>query len=230
MVGEKIGPGEHDKLLKTINAQAPKIMEQYKAKGVDFSVVVKDNQVIIRAKPKTVDCACRRARVSLHRRLRRQLPARAGDLSLPELRRPARGRARSRGAARSARPTSGSSCSPSAGARVDEPWGSGVWGKHEWVAPQLRAEHIVSMAEGGTHLTRVPRYARGARARRRPRQAVRHVALGLVQGPRHDGARLDGQADDRATVSRSARSRARRRATRRRRSRRTRPPPGSARS
>jgi len=53
MVGEKIGPGEHNKLLKTINAQAPKIMEQYKAKGVDFSVVVKDNQVIIRAKPKT---------------------------------------------------------------------------------------------------------------------------------------------------------------------------------
>lgn len=53
MIGEKIGPGEHGKLLKTINAQAPKIMEQYKAKGVDFSVVVKDNQVIIRAKPKT---------------------------------------------------------------------------------------------------------------------------------------------------------------------------------
>jgi hypothetical protein len=52
MVGEKIGPGEHSKLLKTINAQAPKIMEQYKAKAVDFSIVVKDNQVIIRAKPK----------------------------------------------------------------------------------------------------------------------------------------------------------------------------------
>jgi len=53
MVGEKVGPGEHSKLLKTINAQAPKIMEQYKAKAVDFSIVVKDNQVIIRAKPKT---------------------------------------------------------------------------------------------------------------------------------------------------------------------------------
>ena len=53
MVGEKIGPGEHSKLLRTINQQAPKIMEQYKAKAVDFSVVVKDNQVIIRAKPKT---------------------------------------------------------------------------------------------------------------------------------------------------------------------------------
>jgi hypothetical protein len=51
-LGEDAGPGAYGKLLKTINAQAPKIMEQYKAKGVDFSVVVKDNQVIIRAKPK----------------------------------------------------------------------------------------------------------------------------------------------------------------------------------
>ncbi|MFN0252202.1 MAG: MXAN_5187 C-terminal domain-containing protein [Kofleriaceae bacterium] len=53
MVGEDAGPGAYSKLMKTINAQAPKIMEQYKAKGVEFSVVVKDNQVIIKAKPKT---------------------------------------------------------------------------------------------------------------------------------------------------------------------------------
>ncbi len=53
MVGEEAGPGAYSKLMKTINAQAPKIMEQYKAKGVEFSVVVKDNQVIIKAKPKT---------------------------------------------------------------------------------------------------------------------------------------------------------------------------------
>lgn len=52
MVGEEAGPGAYSKLMKTINAQAPKIMEQYKAKGVEFSVVVKDNQVIIKAKPK----------------------------------------------------------------------------------------------------------------------------------------------------------------------------------
>jgi hypothetical protein len=52
MVGQTAGPGAYGKLLQTINSQAPKIMEQYKAKGVDFSVVVKDNQVIIRAKPK----------------------------------------------------------------------------------------------------------------------------------------------------------------------------------
>ncbi|MGN6103546.1 MAG: threonine synthase [Kofleriaceae bacterium] len=42
---------------------------------------------------------------------------------------------------------------------VEEPWGSGVWGKHEWVAPQLERQHIVSMLEGGTHLTPVPRFA-----------------------------------------------------------------------
>ncbi|HSK01326.1 MAG TPA: MXAN_5187 C-terminal domain-containing protein [Kofleriaceae bacterium] len=53
MVGEKVDPGSREKLLKTINQTAPKIMEQYKASGVDFSVVVKDNQVVIKAKPKT---------------------------------------------------------------------------------------------------------------------------------------------------------------------------------
>jgi len=52
LLGEEAGPGAYGKLLKTINAQAPKIMEQYKSRGVDFSIVVKDNQVIIRAKPK----------------------------------------------------------------------------------------------------------------------------------------------------------------------------------
>ncbi|HTL38388.1 MAG TPA: MXAN_5187 C-terminal domain-containing protein [Kofleriaceae bacterium] len=53
MVGEKVDASSREKLLKTINQTAPKIMEQYKASGVDFSVVVKDNQVVIKAKPKT---------------------------------------------------------------------------------------------------------------------------------------------------------------------------------
>jgi threonine synthase len=43
---------------------------------------------------------------------------------------------------------------------VEEPYGSGVWGKHEWVAPQLQAANVVSFLEGVTHLTRVPHYAR----------------------------------------------------------------------
>ena len=42
---------------------------------------------------------------------------------------------------------------------ADQPWGSGVWGKHEWVAPQLSRDNIVSMLEGGTHLMAVPRFA-----------------------------------------------------------------------
>jgi hypothetical protein len=53
MIGEKVDAGSREKLLRTINQTAPKVMEQYKASGVDFSVVVKDNQVIIKAKPKT---------------------------------------------------------------------------------------------------------------------------------------------------------------------------------
>jgi threonine synthase len=44
-------------------------------------------------------------------------------------------------------------------ANADEPWGSGVWGKHEWVAPQLAERNIVSMREGVTHLTPIPRFA-----------------------------------------------------------------------
>ncbi len=44
---------------------------------------------------------------------------------------------------------------------VEEPWGSGVWGKHEWVAPQLEPRHVVSMLEGGTHLTPCRQFAAG---------------------------------------------------------------------
>jgi threonine synthase len=40
------------------------------------------------------------------------------------------------------------------------PYGSGVWGKKEWVCPGLRNEHIVSMDEGGTNLFWAERYGR----------------------------------------------------------------------
>ncbi len=43
---------------------------------------------------------------------------------------------------------------------VEEPYGSGVWGKHEWVAPELALEQVVSFQEGTTALTRVPQLAR----------------------------------------------------------------------
>jgi len=40
------------------------------------------------------------------------------------------------------------------------PYGSGVWGKKEWVYPGIADENVVSMFEGGSPLLRVDRYAR----------------------------------------------------------------------
>ena len=42
----------------------------------------------------------------------------------------------------------------------DWPYGSGVWGKKEWVQPNLRDENVVSTAEGGTNLFWAERYGR----------------------------------------------------------------------
>jgi threonine synthase len=39
------------------------------------------------------------------------------------------------------------------------PYGSGVWGKKEWVAPHVRDENVVSMFEGGSNLMWAERYA-----------------------------------------------------------------------
>ncbi|MBN1609913.1 MAG: threonine synthase [Polyangiaceae bacterium] len=40
------------------------------------------------------------------------------------------------------------------------PYGSGVWGKHEWVMPELPERSIVSMYEGGTNLFWAERYGK----------------------------------------------------------------------
>ena len=40
------------------------------------------------------------------------------------------------------------------------PYGSGVWGKKEWVAPHVRDENVVSMDEGGTNLFWAERFGR----------------------------------------------------------------------
>jgi threonine synthase len=40
------------------------------------------------------------------------------------------------------------------------PYGSGVWGKKEWVQPHIRDEHVVSMFEGGSNLFWAQRYGR----------------------------------------------------------------------
>ena len=42
----------------------------------------------------------------------------------------------------------------------DWPYGSGVWGKKEWVQPHLRDENVVSTAEGGTNLFWAERYGK----------------------------------------------------------------------
>ncbi len=44
--------------------------------------------------------------------------------------------------------------------RTAWPYGSGVWGKREWVAPEVPDEAIVSMDEGGTNLFWAERYGR----------------------------------------------------------------------
>ena len=41
--------------------------------------------------------------------------------------------------------------------RTTWPYGSGVWGKKEWVCPEVEDENIVSMFEGGTNLYRAGR-------------------------------------------------------------------------
>ncbi len=40
---------------------------------------------------------------------------------------------------------------------VEQPYGSGVWNKKEWVLPQLDPAHIITLGEGYTPLLRAPR-------------------------------------------------------------------------
>jgi threonine synthase len=42
--------------------------------------------------------------------------------------------------------------------RTQWPYGSGVWGKKEWIQPHLRDENVVSMFEGGSNLFWAQRY------------------------------------------------------------------------
>ncbi|HOB32815.1 MAG TPA: threonine synthase, partial [Verrucomicrobiota bacterium] len=40
------------------------------------------------------------------------------------------------------------------------PYGSGVWGKKEWVLPEIAAENVVSLYEGGTNLFWAERFGK----------------------------------------------------------------------
>lgn len=51
LVGEK-GEVSYDRLMRTLSTQAPRIMQQHKAAGVEFNVVIKDDKVVLKAKPK----------------------------------------------------------------------------------------------------------------------------------------------------------------------------------
>jgi threonine synthase len=44
--------------------------------------------------------------------------------------------------------------------RTEWPYGSSVWGKKEWVCPEIRDEHVVSMDEGGTNLFWAERFGK----------------------------------------------------------------------
>jgi len=44
--------------------------------------------------------------------------------------------------------------------RTSWPYGSGVWGKREWICPEIRDENVVSMDEGGTNMLWAERYGR----------------------------------------------------------------------
>ena len=44
--------------------------------------------------------------------------------------------------------------------RTSWPYGSGVWGKKEWICPEIRDENVVSMDEGGTNMFWAERFGR----------------------------------------------------------------------
>ena len=52
LCGENNDGVTYDKLLRTLRSQSSKIMTDHQAKGVEFGVVIKDNKVVLKAKPK----------------------------------------------------------------------------------------------------------------------------------------------------------------------------------
>jgi hypothetical protein len=52
LVGENGDQIKYEHIVATLAKQAPTIMKQHNAKGVDFEVVIKENKVILKATPK----------------------------------------------------------------------------------------------------------------------------------------------------------------------------------
>ena len=89
--------------------------------------------------------------------------------------------------------------------RTTWPYGSAVWGKKEWVCPDV-ADDTHRVDGRGRHQ---PVLGRALRPRGRPRgsvgQAVRQLPHRVVQGPRDDGAGVDRPGDDAARRRHSGR-------------------------
>lgn len=51
LVGQDTSKLNYDRLMRSLNKQAPPIMKKHNAKAVKFNVVVKGDQVILKAKP-----------------------------------------------------------------------------------------------------------------------------------------------------------------------------------
>jgi len=52
LCGESNDGVTYDKLLRTLRSQSSRIMTDHRARGVEFGVVIKDNKVVLKAKPK----------------------------------------------------------------------------------------------------------------------------------------------------------------------------------
>lgn len=52
LVGESVENLSYDKLMRTLSQQAPQIMREHNASGVDFNIVIKGNKVVLKARPK----------------------------------------------------------------------------------------------------------------------------------------------------------------------------------
>ena len=52
LVGDATEPMTYERMVKTLSSQAPKILRDHHSTGVEFNVVVRDNKVVLKAKPK----------------------------------------------------------------------------------------------------------------------------------------------------------------------------------
>ena len=81
--------------------------------------------------------------------------------------------------------------------RTTWPYGSGVWGKKEWVCPEVRDENVVSMDEGGTNMFWAERFGRELGVEDLWVKQCGNSHTGSFKDLGHDGAGVGREADDR---------------------------------